>query len=94
MAVARVGNRGEGPIQARAGLKPAPASTATGLIPQRSTRHPTVGAGFRNCLGIAANVKIVARFFFCTLTLALSRRERGLATARNDRALSLWERVG
>lgn len=27
--------------------------------------------------------------FFCTLTLALFRWERGLATARNDRALSL-----
>jgi len=34
----------------------------------------------------------VARFFSCTLTLALSLWERGLATARNDRALSLWER--
>jgi hypothetical protein len=51
----------------------------------------TVGAPLGNCLEIAANVKIVARFFFCTLTLALSRTERELATARNDRALSLWE---
>jgi hypothetical protein len=33
------------------------------------------GPAMRNCLGIAANVKIVARFFFCPLTLALPKGE-------------------
>jgi hypothetical protein len=36
IAVARVENGGEGPIQARAGLKPAPTSSATVTLPLRS----------------------------------------------------------